>query len=89
MPESSENHERSEDVPRTVSRICRFPRNLRDLRDCTPQAVWSDSGYRLCRSEITQDDLEREITREPSLIDEWLRFSKDKRWSPAWYFLRG
>jgi hypothetical protein len=30
--------------------------------------------------------LENELRHRPEVVDGWLRWSEDKRWSPAWYF---
>lgn len=38
---------------------------------------------------IDSKQLERELRRHPETVDGWLRWSADKRWSPAWYFSAG
>ncbi|MCC9602229.1 hypothetical protein LOC67_16865 [Stieleria sp. JC731] len=32
------------------------------------------------------NELERELRYRPELVDGWLRWVEDKRWSPTWYF---
>lgn len=31
-------------------------------------------------------ELERELRQRPEIVEGWLRWAEDKRWSPAWYF---
>ena len=32
--------------------------------------------------------LEKELRRHPEAVDGWVRWSEDKRWSPAWYLTK-
>ena len=38
------------------------------------------------RSQFDAGALELELRNRPEIVDGWLRWGEDKRWSPAWYF---
>jgi hypothetical protein len=69
-----------------VKAICNFVRVYRsdDLR--TPIEIYRQTGYSAYHDKITIDDIESEIRHDPSLVQEWIMFSEDKRWTPAWAF---
>jgi hypothetical protein len=53
---------------------------MRDLASLDAAArLHAQSGFAPC-------DLERELRNRPEIVDGWLRWVEDKRWSPAWYF---
>ncbi len=67
------------------------------LECCEIGTTYGDTGARDLRSleraarlhaemQMSQVDLDRELRQRPDIVDGWLRWSEDKRWSPAWYF---
>jgi hypothetical protein len=67
-----------------LARICQFARHYRSERDRTPRQLYDATRYTACHATITQDDIEQVVTRDPTLIADWLAFTEDKRWTPAW-----
>ena len=67
-----------------VTRICEFARSYRSERVRTPQQLYNETGYAAEHSVISQADIEAAIRRDPSLVEDWLAFTEDKRWTPAW-----
>ncbi len=65
-------------------RICQFARVYRSERDRSPREIYDATSYTTCHAGISQEDIEESVTRDPSLISDWLAFTEDKRWSPAW-----
>ncbi len=68
----------------TINRICEFARRYRSEHEMTPRQIYEEAGYDLHHSEITQDAIEAVLRRDQTLIEEWLRLSEDKRWTPSW-----
>ena len=66
-----------------VKAICRFPR-LYSQEGLSPREIVKKSGYWEFRDEISIADIEDEIRSDPELIDLWIRFTDDKRWTPGW-----
>ena len=71
-----------------LSRICQFARSHGSERDRTPQQLYDATGYARCHARIAHEDIEQWVARDLSLIDDWLAFTQDKRWSPAWGLLQ-
>jgi hypothetical protein len=69
-----------------INAICRFPRSYHDGANRTPRQIYVDSGYETYYRDITQEQIENELESNPSFVDDWDRWSDDKRWSPAWGF---
>jgi hypothetical protein len=74
------------DKKNCVKAICNFVRVYRTENVCTPIEIYRQTGYSEFHDEITIDDIETEIMRDPNLIQDWIMFSEDKRWTPAWAF---
>ena len=71
--------------------------NMTPLKCCQIGATYGATGVRdltalesaarrHAEMPIDSKQLERELRRHPETVDGWLRWSADKRWSPAWYF---
>jgi len=77
-----------------IMAICRFAKDYRrgwqqtPMSDKTPLEMFEDTGYEKQHRKIRQEDIENHLRKEPSLIDEWVYFTEDKRWTPAWGFGR-
>lgn len=66
--------------------IASFARLMRTDKVRSPRQILDDSGYAEHFQEITQEKIARLVRNDPKIIDEWVQFSEDKRWSPAWAF---
>lgn len=71
-----------------LAKICQFARDFRAENILAPRQLYDATGYATHHSQITQEDIEASLRQNLSLIDDWLRFTEDKRWSPAWGFGR-
>jgi hypothetical protein len=70
--------------PDCVTRICEFARVYRSERDRTPQQLYDETGYHKEHAKISQSAIEMVVGRDLSLVDDWIAFTEDKRWTPAW-----
>ncbi len=43
------------------------------------------SGYHFKKKRIGKKEFETELREHPGYIEDWLLWSADKRWTPAWY----
>jgi hypothetical protein len=69
---------------KTVKMISEFARNVRLGGKRTMRQLYDETGYEACHNEITQQDIEAAVSRDLTLIDEWMSFSEGKRWIPTW-----
>jgi hypothetical protein len=67
-----------------VTRICEFVRRFRSGGQLTQRQIYEETGYGSWYDEVSQEDIEAAVARDLTLVDEWLSFSEDKRWTPAW-----
>ncbi len=73
------------DNPRScISHICRFPRTVKANPLITPRKIFQDSRWSKHFRRIKQEHIEQELENEPALIEDWVRWTEDKRWTPAW-----
>jgi hypothetical protein len=66
--------------------VCRIPRVYRGGK--SPWAAVRQSGYKAVRDQITPVDFAQYLRRHPEYIEDWERYSLDKRTSDGWYLLR-
>jgi hypothetical protein len=64
-----------------------LPRALKRRADVSPFSLLQQSGYCERRSEITTTLLREMISRDPTVVNDWVGYSEDKR-SNSGYFLR-
>ena len=69
-----------------IKRICEFARDSRSgpYFRVTGIAHYQETTYERYFSEITQEDIERFVEGDPSLVEDWLSFTDDKRCTPSW-----
>ena len=67
-----------------ATRICEFARRYRSERERTPHQLYEATGYSASFSHITQQDIEAVVAHDGALVGDWLSFTEDKRWTPAW-----
>lgn len=71
-----------------IKNICCFPISYRADKSRTPIEIYNTSGYSKYHREISHDDIVDFVRENPSIIDDWIMFSQDKRWVPAWSFTK-
>lgn len=67
-----------------INKICNFPKILLTNENITPIQVFKEASYEKLYLQITQEQIEKEISSYPDLIDSWMLFAKNKRWSSTW-----
>ena len=68
-----------------VKAIAEFPRRYRDELQLTPRKMFESMRYSAAYLEISQEQIEAIVEHDPVLIEDWVRFSEDKRWTPSWW----
>ena len=70
-----------------VAKICAMPRN-HQLNNKSILQVFLETDYINKAESITKERLVNYLTENPELIQDWENYSSDKRYSPAWYFIK-
>ena len=71
-----------------TSNLVEIPRRLRD-ENCSMLGLVLASGFPSFGAAPSSEDLVRYLEANPSLIDDWLRYSEDKRTASGWFFREG
>ena len=66
--------------------ICRLPREIQADRNLSPAAFITQSGYLGSEGNITAECLFKALRKDAGLVEDWLRWSEDKRTPTGWYF---
>jgi len=69
-----------------VERVCHIAREFGQRGAPSLEALLQASSYRAVRGNLDAAQLEAVVASEPDLIDDWLRFSEDKRTTCGWAF---
>ncbi|MDD5139734.1 MAG: hypothetical protein PHY43_05665 [Verrucomicrobiales bacterium] len=67
-----------------VLAICQFARQYQAKRERTAQQLYENTGYHAYFEKVTQKEIEITVKQNSTFIDDWIRFTEDKRWTPAW-----
>ena len=67
-----------------VKQIAEFARAYRSEQVRTPRQLYDETGYGTKHPSISQADIEAVVSDDLSLVDDWIAFTEDKRWTPAW-----
>lgn len=67
-----------------AKRIAAFARAYRSEHVRTPRQLYDETGYDTQHTSISQADIEAVVSDDLSLVDDWIAFTDDKRWTPAW-----
>lgn len=70
-----------------VERLCRIPAEFSGGNKSPVQLV-AESGLAQRESALSVEAVSTYLSRYPALVEQWLRWSEDKRASPGWYFMR-
>ena len=71
-----------------VELVCTLPAQYHRHRDKSPRQVVQMLNLARHRSEVNQEKISAYIRENEHLLELWLRWSENKRWSPSWYFKR-
>ena len=71
-----------------INEILRIPERLVENPNKSFHAVVSEFRHFFTKREITDDDLRIQLIQSPSLVQQWLTYSEDKRVSSGWFFRR-
>ncbi len=75
------------DSPREcIQLICMFAKLIGINEEKTPYEIFSATKYAKYQVEITEGKVADMIKQNDSIVEDWLEYSKDKRFTPAWYF---
>ena len=50
----------------------------------TPKQIFKRSEYSRHRNDITLEMIMDKLSEKNSIIQDWLNYSEDKRWTPSW-----
>jgi hypothetical protein len=71
---------------KAVERVCYIARDFRRPGAPSVQALLEASSYRAVRGGLDVAQLEDVVESQPQLVEDWLRYSEDKRTSGGWAF---
>ena len=66
-----------------IKYISHFP-TLYKTEDISPNDIFHKSKYEKHRNDITIELIREIVSEDESLIELWLNYTADKRWTPAW-----
>lgn len=68
-----------------VERLCNLPIEFHERGNISSMQLVLDSGVLDDPAEFRHDVIKQHLQRHPELVDEWARWSADKRCSSGWY----
>lgn len=68
-----------------ITLVCTLPTQYQKHPHKSPKQIARLLKLKQRRGEVDPRKISAYLTENPHLLDEWLRWSEDKRWSPAWY----
>lgn len=71
-----------------ISFICMFAKKVISNKEMNPSEIFYETNYMTFNSEISSEDIAANISINLSIVDEWIFYSEDKRYIPAWYFVQ-
>jgi hypothetical protein len=74
-------------IAECIVAICNFPLTYKNA-NMSPSAIFTNSKYGDQYEFISLEALEEHVKAHPELIDRWILYSQDKRWTPAWAFTK-
>lgn len=66
-----------------IQAICRFPK-IYSEQEMSAIEIVKISNYWKYRDNISLEDIIDEVKSDSSIVDSWIQFTEDKRWTPAW-----
>lgn len=71
-----------------ATKIALLPREYYALRNVSFDSLIKQSNYSRSSPEITEEAIREALADQPDLVDDWLKWSEDKRTSTGWYFTK-
>lgn len=71
---------------RTIQDIIFLPNKFYNEGNVSIYSLLKESGYFELHNQISEADIFEELTQHLEYIDQWLRWSENKRSSSGWYF---
>ena len=68
--------------------VLHLPRKFNELGNATIYSLLDDTGYFKIRTQVSEDKICEALHTHPECVDDWLRYSEDKRSDAGWYFQR-
>jgi hypothetical protein len=70
-----------------VASVCGIPIAFRQVGGKSLHQLIAESGYWEMSGQLSAVSIESFLRQSPELVDDWLRYSEDKRTSGGWYFV--
>ena len=70
----------------TVRDLILLPRKYSEAGTVPVRSLLCQAGYFENHSQISEGSIREQLTQHPECVDEWARWSEDKRSSSGWYF---
>lgn len=69
-----------------INRIIYLPMKFKSLGNISIYSLLKETGYFEMYNQINEANIIEGLTKHPKCINQWLRWSEDKRTSSGWYF---
>ncbi len=73
---------------KTIEKVCCLPLAYRRSSSKSVNDLAREIGHRRFSEFVNLPAAEKFFVERPDLVGEWLGWSADKRYSPAWYFIQ-
>ena len=73
----------SNSLPECIKTICNFVRIYQE-NNLSPLEIFKSTNYKKFFKDITLEMISSYIKEDEKIVNDWLRFTQDKRWTPAW-----
>lgn len=73
----------NKDIDICIDSICYFVR-IYKKQNKKPIDIFIDSNYKKYYQEISMEKIITKVKSDESIVEEWIMFTLDKRWTPAW-----
>lgn len=74
------------EMSNVVAGLIFIPRKHQHLGNVSMYNLLKETDYFKAHDQITEASIHEELSKHPECIDEWMRYSEDKRTSSGWYF---
>src|SRR6202000_2497304 len=69
-----------------IIKIINIPHGFYTLRDISAYTFLKNTGYFEIQYRINENDIVKELTNYPNIVNDWLSWSENKRVDSGWYF---
>ena len=74
------------DKPSTIIGVIHLAKNVRERNNVAIYSLLKEVGYFDMYNEVSEDVIREALLLHPNCVNDWIRFSEDKRSSAGWYF---